>query len=79
METQKTVVSGPLSVAGVQVIPVSRMSLHHRRRGGTFFILAVSTPLSVIVVTPVGKKAFRMTGEEVSPEELEQECPDPET
>ena len=68
-------ISNPVTIAGVTLIPVIKASLYywHSNRGISFFSL--KQPLNVIVVSPSGKKAFRITGEEVSLEQLIQEVP----
>ena len=55
------------------MIPVAQVSLSlGSARTGTAF-LVTRRPVAVVVVSPQSKKAFRITGEEFSPEELLQE------
>lgn len=65
----------PVTVAGVTVIPVAQVSLSywHVNRGFSFF--GVKQPASVVVVSRSVRKAFRVTGEEVSLDQLIQEVP----
>jgi len=73
MEEIKIVVNKPISVAGLILISVTRTFLSFRSaRAGKAF-LAVKQPIAVVVVSPQAKRAFRITGEEVSLEELMQE------
>jgi hypothetical protein len=76
MEKKKRVIGSALSVAGVKLITINEVYLNHWRRGKAFSIIGFKAPLSVVVVTPAEKKAFRMDGEEVSLEELKLEVPD---
>jgi len=75
MEKKEVEISNPVTIAGVTLIPVTKVSLNYWRsnRGVSFF--SIKQPLNVIVVSPSGKKAFRITGEEVSLEQLIQEVP----
>lgn len=73
MEEKKIVVDKPVSVAGLTLIPVTQVSLSlWSVRAGKAF-LVVKQPIAVVVVSPQAKRAFRITGEEVSLEELMQE------
>ena len=75
MEEKKIVINKPVSVAGLTLIPVTQVSLSlWSARAGEAF-LAVKQPIAVVVVSPQAKRAFRITGEEVSLEEFMQEVP----
>jgi len=75
MEKKEVEISNPVTIAGVTLIPVTKVSINYWRskRGVSFF--SIKQPLNVIVVSPSGKKAFRITGEEVSLDQLTQEVP----
>ena len=75
MEKKEIGIDTPVAVAGVTVIPITEFSLNywHRNSGISFF--GVKKPISVVVVSPSSKKAFRVTGEEVPLEQLIQEVP----
>ncbi len=75
MEEKKIVINKPVSVAGLTLIPVTQVSLGlWSARAGKAF-LAIKQPIAMIVVSSQAKRAFRITGEEVSLEELTQEVP----
>lgn len=76
MEKKKIEIGSPVAVRGVTLIPVIKVSLNswHHKSGISFF--GVKQLLSVAVVSPSEKKAFRVTGEEVPLEQLIQEVPD---
>ena len=77
MEKKREVTIGsPVTVAGVTVIPVSEVSINywHSKRGIASF--GSKQPVSIIIVTPSAKKAFRITGEEITFDQLTQEIPD---
>ena len=75
MEKEEVEIDKAVKVAGVTLIPVTKVSLNywHSNSGISFF--GVKQPVSVIVVSPSAKKAFRVTGEEVSLYQLIQEVP----
>lgn len=75
MEEKKIVINKPVSVAGLNLIPVTQVSLGlWSARAGEAF-LAIKQPIAVVVVSSQKNRAFRMTGEEVLLEELVQEYP----
>ena len=75
MEKEEVRVVNPVKVAGVTVIPVEMASLNYWRREGGISFFAVKRPVSVVVVTPLAKRAFRITGEEVHLDQLILEVP----
>ncbi len=75
MEGKEIVVGPPLTVAGVTLIPVTKVSLGCQRANGGLYFFGAKQPVAVVVVSPQAKRAFRITGEEVSLEELIKEAP----
>ena len=75
MEKKEVEISHPLTVAGVTLIPVVSTSLNYRhsKRGASFW--GTKQPIGVILVSPSGKRALRVSGEEVPLNELVQEVP----
>ena len=75
MEKKEVAIGSPVAVAGVTLIPVTKVSLNSWRgkRGVSFF--GFKQPVTVIVVSPTEKRAFRATGEEVPLDQLIQEAP----
>ena len=76
MERKKEVaVDNPVAVAGVTLIPVTRVSLNCQ--GGSFGIsfFGAKRPVSVVIASPSAKRAFRITGEEISLDQLIEEVP----
>ena len=75
MEKKEVTIGKPVTVAGVTLIPVVEVSLNywHGNGGASFF--SVKQPVAVVVVSPLAKRAFRITGEEVSLDQLIQEVP----
>ncbi len=75
MERQEVVVDNPVAVAGVTLIPVVKISLKHWRSNGGVSLLGAKRPVSIVVVSPSAKRAFRITGEEVSLDQIMREAP----
>ena len=75
METKEAVIDNPVTIAGVTLIPVVRVSQSQWQGNSGISFMGFKQPLSVVVVSPSAKKAFRMTGEEVPLDQLIQEVP----
>ena len=73
MEEKKIVIDTPVTAAGLTLIPVTQVSLSLGSAGAGTVVLVTRRPVAVVVVSPQSKKAFRITGKEVSLEELLQE------
>ena len=69
-------VENPVTVAGVTLVPVTRVLSHHWCREHIFSCFDIKQPVGVVVGSPSGKKAFRLTGEEISLDQLVTEYPD---
>ena len=75
MEKKEVEIGNPVTIAGITLIPVAEISLHSWQRKGGISFLGTKQPLSVIVISPSEKKAFKVSGEEVPLNELLQELP----
>ena len=77
MEEKKEIIAGsPLKVAGLTLIPVVETRLQHWRYRKSFSVFGSRQAICIIIITPTTKKAFKVTGEEVTLEELQDELPD---
>jgi uncharacterized spore protein YtfJ len=76
MEKKAIDIGNPVSVSGLTIIPVVQVSLNswRGRRGASYF--GTRQPVAVVIVSPAANKAFRVTGEEVSIDQLQQEAPE---
>jgi uncharacterized spore protein YtfJ len=72
---KKVAIENPIAVAGLTLIPVAKVSLNYWRGGGSTSFFGVKQPVGVVVVYPSAKRAFRITGEEVTLDQLIQEVP----
>ena len=75
METKEIKADSPVTIAGVTLIPITKVSLNCQGcRGGVSFF-GVKYPVDIVLVTSSAKRAFRITGEEVPLDQLIQEVP----
>ncbi len=75
MEKKEVVIDNPVTIAGVTLIPIVMISQNYWQGNGGISFMGVKQPVSVIVVSPSAKKAFKITGEEVPLDQLIQEVP----
>lgn len=76
MEKKEVTIVNPVTVAGLTLIPVSKVTINcwHGKRG--FAFSGSMQPDSIIIVTPSAKRAFRITGEEINFDQLVKEVPE---
>ena len=75
MDKKEVAINNPVTVAGVTLIPIVKISQYYWQGNRGISFMGVKQPVSVIVVSPSAKRAFRMTGEEVPLDQLIQEVP----
>lgn len=75
MEKKETTIDSPVGVGEVTLVPIARASVNYERGNGGILFFGMKQPLAVVVISVSGKRAFRITGEEVSVQELIQELP----
>jgi uncharacterized spore protein YtfJ len=64
-----------VTISGVTLIPVTKLSLNCQRIGNSISCFGTKQPSSVVVVSQTTRRAFNITGEEVSLDQLVQETP----
>jgi uncharacterized spore protein YtfJ len=76
MEKKAVAIGNPVSISGLTLIPVVQVLLNswHGQRGASYFASKQAT--AVVVISPEAKRAFRVTGEEISIDQLQQESPE---
>ena len=75
MEKKEVTIGNPVSVAGITLIPIIETSVKYGRSQRHIIASGTVQPVSIIVVTPSGRSAFRITGEEVPLDQLGKEVP----
>jgi uncharacterized spore protein YtfJ len=75
MEKKEVTIINPVTVAGINIIPVSKVTINgwHGKQGVA--CSGSKQPDIIIVATPAAKRAFRITGEEITLQKLAQEIP----
>ena len=62
---KEVAVENSVSIAGTTIIPVVTTSLYYHHIDGIISIIGFKQPVNLVIVTQTGKKAFRITGEEI--------------
>ena len=76
METEKMKIEDAISEGAFILLPVSKTTCRGERIGQTAFFFAAKIPVAIVVLSPTGEKAFRISGEEISLDTLAAEVPD---
>jgi len=66
----------PVSLGAFTLLPVSETICIGEQIGGIVLFRFSKTPIAVVVISPTERRAFRMTGEEISLEDLTAEIPE---
>ena len=75
MEKEEISIEAPFAVAGVTLVPIVKASLNSWHSKGRLSFFGIKQPISVVVISPQAKRAFRIDGEEVSLDQLTEEVP----
>lgn len=75
MEKKEVVIENPVAVAGITLVPVTKLSLNYWHGKHSLSCFGIKQPVGVVIVSPSTKRVFRITGEEISLEELITEAP----
>ncbi len=76
MQTKKIKIEGEISEGDLTFLPVSETTCRGEQIGQTAFFFAAKIPVAIVVLSPTGKRAFRISGEEISLDTLAAEVPD---
>ena len=72
---EKIGIEAPFAIAGVTLVPIVKTSLNCWHSKGCLSIFGIKQPISLVVVSPQAKRAFLISGEEVSLDQLTKEAP----
>ena len=75
MEKEEIRTEAPFAVAGVTLVPIVEVLLNCWHSNGHLSFFGIKQPVSVVVVSPQAKRAFRIDGEEISLDQLTKEVP----
>ena len=73
MEKKEVAINDTLEFSGLNIIPVVQVSVNYWSHKNSASFFGAKEPVAVIVVSEAGKRAFRLSGEEVSIEQLSEE------
>ncbi len=76
MVKREAAIDNAVSVDGLTIIPVVEVSLGYLLFNNFATVYGFKEPVAFIIVSPAEKRAFRITGEEVSVEQLVKESPE---
>jgi len=74
MEKSTVNLDNPVAIREVTIIPVVRVSLHYSFAAG-ISVMSTKQPIAAVILSPSQKKVFRISGEEVTLEQLAEEFP----
>ena len=75
MEKKRVTISSPVTIAGITLILITKLSLKCQPSGNNIFFSGIKQPVGIVVASPSTKKAFEITGKEVPLNQLIQETP----
>ncbi len=75
MEKEEIRIEAPLAIAGVTLVPIVKVSLNYWYTKSRLSFFGAKQPVSLVVVSPQAKRAFRIDGKEVSLDQLTEEVP----
>ena len=70
MGKREITIDNPVTVGGVTLIPIVKTWLNCWRSKARLSFFGINQPVSIVVVSPQTKRAFRINGEEVSLDQL---------
>ena len=65
----------PVAVKGFTIVPVVKLSTEYSLKGG-IAAYVIKQPVAAVTISSIGEKAFRITGEQMSLQQLFQEFPE---
>jgi hypothetical protein len=66
MEVEKLIADEPFTIGDVTLIPISKVTWYSRSWGKCVFFIYIKNPEAIIIITPSGTKALKISGEETS-------------
>ena len=75
MEKEEIRIETPSTVAGITLVPIVKTSLGRWHSKGRYSFFGLKQPVSILVISPQSRRAFRIDGKEVPLDELTREVP----
>ena len=76
MGKREITIDNPVTDGGVTLIPIVKVSLNYEHSNSGISLFGVKQPIAIVLISMSTRRAFRITGEEVSIDQLIQEIPD---
>ncbi len=76
MVKKEAAIDNAVFIDGLTIIPVVDVSLDYLVFNNCAAVYGFKEPVAFIIISPAEKRAFRITGEEVSVEQLVKESPE---
>lgn len=76
MEKEVVRIETPFTVAGVTLVPIVKTRLDCWRSQSRLSFFSIKQPVGIVVISPQVERGFRISGEEVSLDQLKKEVPD---
>jgi hypothetical protein len=75
MEKTDVTLDDPIVLGGLTIVPVVSLSLNGWHLDNVTTVCGVKNPVAFLVISPAQRRAFRVSGEEVSTDQLIEELP----
>jgi hypothetical protein len=75
MEKKRVTISSPVTIAGITLILITKLSLKCQPGGNNIFFSGIKQPVGIVVASPSTKEAFEITGKEIPLNQLIQDTP----
>ena len=75
MEKTDVTLDDPIVLDGLTIVPVVSLSLNGWHLDNVTTVCGVKNPVAFLVISPAQRRAFRVSGEEVSTDQLIEELP----
>jgi uncharacterized spore protein YtfJ len=76
VEKKEVAIDNPVTIAGLTLVPVVQILLSYWHGRSSSLYSGTKQPVALVIVSPSAKRAFRITGEEISIDQLFQEAPE---
>lgn len=75
MEKKRLTAGNPITIAGITLILVTRLSINCQPSGSSIFFFGVKQPVNIVVASQSAKRAFEISGKEIPLDKLIEEVP----
>ena len=76
MEKKEVIISDPVTVMGLTLIPVVQVALNYWYDKGGISFSGIKQPVAVVIVSPSAKRIIKISGEDITVDDFIGEVPD---